>query len=248
MLTHPTLDQLNQLGLTAMAQALKAQGDDPAARELGFEERLGLLLQSEAAYRETKRYQARLRHAKLRVRADLEDVDYQTPRGLDRALMAKLAAGQWIGESLNLLITGPAGVGKTWIACALAHRACKDGLAVLYARAPRLLEDLALARADGRYPRLIKSIARAKLLILDDWGLTPLSGEQRRDLLEIIDDRCSNGATIIASQIPVAKWHGLIGDPTIADAILDRLIHAAYRIELKGASLRKKAARKKLEA
>ena len=214
MLRHPTVDHLHALGLLGMAQALEDQGRDPAALALPFEDRLALLLDREASHRETKRTLARLRHAKLRVSAQLEDIDYRAPRGLDRGLMARLAGGQWVRDGLNLLITGPTGVGKTWLACAFGHRACRDNLSVLYTRTPRLLEDLALARADGRYPRLLKTLARVQLLILDDWGVTPMTADQRRDLLEVIDDRTGRAATLITSQLPVPEWHAAIGEPT----------------------------------
>jgi DNA replication protein DnaC len=170
MLRHPTVDQLHQLGLLGMARALEELRNTRDADALGFEERLALLIERETAWRDTKRTQARLRRAKLRQDATVEDVDYRTPRGLDRALFQRLAGGQWIAEHQNLLITGPCGVGKSWLACALAHKACRDNRSTLYARLPRPLEDLALARADGRYPRLLKSLARVELLVLDDWG------------------------------------------------------------------------------
>jgi len=242
MLRHPTLDQLHQLGLIGMAKALEELLNTREAEALGFEERLALLIEREAAWRDTRRTQARLRHAKLRQHAAVEDVDYRTPRGLDRALFQRLAGGQWIEEHQNLLITGPCGVGKSWLACALAHKACRDNRSALYARLPRLLEDLALARADGRYPRLLKSLARVELLVLDDWGLAPLAAEQRRDLLEIVDDRHDRASTLITSQLPVDRWHDMIGDPTLADAILDRLVHNAHRIALSGDSLRRRRA------
>ena len=242
MLRHPTVDHLHALGLLGMAQALEDQGRDPAALALPFEDRLALLLDREASHRETKRTLARLRHAKLRVSAQLEDIDYRAPRGLDRGLMAKLASGQWVRDGLNLLITEPTGVGKTWLACAFGHRACRNNLSVLYTRTPRLLEDLALARADGRYPRLLKTLARVQLLILDDWGVTPMTADQRRDLLEVIDDRTGRAATLITSQLPVPEWHAAIGGLTLADAILDRVLHSAHRIELAGESMRKRSA------
>lgn len=244
MLRHPTLDQLHQLGLIGMAKALEELLNTREAEALGFEERLALLIEREAAWRDTRRTQTRLRHAKLRQHAAVEDVDYRTPRGLDRALFQRLAGGQWIAEHQNLLITGPCGVGKSWLACALAHKACRDNRSALYARLPRLLEDLALARADGRYPRLLKSLARVELLVLDDWGLAPLAAEQRRDLLEIVDDRHDRASTLITSQLPVDRWHDMIGDPTLADAILDRLVHNAHRIALTGDSLRRRRAAK----
>ena len=243
MLAHPTQERLTALGLTGMAKAFEDQRRQPDITVLSFEERLALLLDREAMERENKRLVARLRFAALRQEAVVEDVDLRVPRGLDRALFQKLAAGDWIDRKQNLLVIGPTGVGKSWIACALGHKACRDNRSVAYHRVPRLLEGLALARGDGRYGRLLKALGRVQLLILDDWGLAPLTAEQRRDLLEIMDDRHERGSTIVTSQVPVDHWHEVIGDPTIADAVLDRLVHNAHRLLLKGESLRKRAAK-----
>lgn len=243
MLANPTLERLRQLGLHGMARAFADLEDNAQAADLSFEDRLGLMLDREADLRETKRYQTRLRQAKLRLQASVEDIDFRSPRGLDKALVLRLADGQWITAAHNLLIIGPTGAGKTWLACALGHQACRNNLSVLYLRLPRLIEDLALARADGRYPKLLRSLARVKLLILDDWGMAPLGAEARRDLLEIADDRHGTAATLITSQFPLDTWHELIGDPTLADAILDRIVHNAHRIQLKGESMRKQKRR-----
>lgn len=243
MLVHPTQERLIALGLGGMAKAFDDQRRQPDIAALSFEERLALLLDRETTDRENKRLVARLRFAALRQVAVVEDVDLRSARGLDRALFQKLAAGDWIDRKQNLLILGPTGVGKSWLACALGHKACRDDRSVAYHRVPRMLEALALARGDGRYARMLKAIGRVQVLILDDWGLTPLNAEQRRDLLEIMDDRHGKGSTIVTSQVPVDHWHEVIGDPTIADAILDRLVHNAHRLTLKGESLRKQAAR-----
>ncbi len=239
MLTHPTLDQLHGLGLNGMARAFASLAADPNAADLTHAEWLGLLLDHEATDRQDRRLKARLRYARLRHQASIEDVDYRTARGLDRALFQALAGGRWIEEAQNVIIEGPTGVGKSWLACALGHKACRDNRSVLYQRIPRLFSDLTLGKGDGRYPRLMRALGGVKLLILDDWGLEPLGPEQRHDLLEIIEDRYGRGATLITSQLPVDRWHGVIGDPTLADAILDRLVHNAHRIQLKGESLRK---------
>jgi DNA replication protein DnaC len=239
MLTHPTYDRLIALGLTGMAKALEEQRQQPNVVEgLSFEERLGLLVDREAAERQTKRLLSRLKYANLRQNAVVEDLDTRAARGLDKVLFAKLAAGEWIAHHQDLLITGKTGTGKSWLACALAHKACRDDRSVLYHRVPRLLDALALARGDGRYSRLLKSLARVELLILDDWGLSPLTSQQGRDLLEIVDDRHGRRSTIVTSQVPVKHWHELIADPTIADAILDRLVHTAHRLALDGPSMR----------
>jgi DNA replication protein DnaC len=242
LLTHPTLEQLRQLGLAGMARAFEELTDNSRGAELDHAEWLGLLLDRELADRQDRRLRARLRYARLRHNAAVEDVDYRTTRGLDRALFQKLAQGNWIREQQNLIVVGPSGVGKSWLACALGHRACRDNLSVLYQRIPRLFNDLAVARGDGRYARLMRALGGVKLLILDDWGLEPLTAEQRHDMLEIVEDRYGRGATLVTSQIPVDRWHDLIGDPTLADAILDRVVHNAHRIQLRGESLRKKKA------
>jgi len=242
VLTHPTLDQLRQLGLAGMARAFEDLSAGSRGAELDHAEWLGLLLDRELAGRQDRRLKARLRYARLRHQAAIEDVDYRTARGLDRALFQKLALGGWIEAKQNLIIEGPTGVGKSWLACALGHKACRDNHSVLYQRIPRLFADLALARGDGRYARLMRALGGVRLLILDDWGLEPLGPEQRRDLLEIVEERYGRSATLITSQIPIDRWHDLIGDPTLADAILDRIVHNAHRIQLRGDSLRRKKA------
>jgi DNA replication protein DnaC len=249
MLANPSYERLVALGLIGMAKALDDQLRQADADALTFEQRLGLMIDREVTERENRRLVTRLKFASLRQNASIEDVDLRTPRGIDRAFFAKLVDGDWIDRKHNLLITGATGTGKSWIACALGHKACRDNRSVLYHRLPRLLEALALARGDGRYARLLKTLARVELLILDDWGLAPLTSEQRRDLLEVIDDRHQRGSTIITSQVPIDHWHEVIGNPTIADAVLDRLIHNAHRLSLKGDSMRKiTAQRAKLDA
>ena len=248
LLTHPTLDQLRQLGLAGMARAFEELAANPRSAELAHAEWLALLLDRECSERQDRRLKARLRYARLRHQAAVEDVDYRTPRGLDRTLFQKLARGGWIAEQQNLIIEGPTGVGKSWLACALGQKACHDNHSVLYQRVPRLFADLALARGDDRHPRLMRALGGVKLLILDDWGLEPLGAEQRRDLLEIAEERHGRGATLITSQVPVDRWHDLIGDPALADAILDRIIHNAHRIQLRGESLRKKQTREAVQA
>ena len=246
MLAHPTYERLLALGLTGMAKALEDQRRSPDIAALSFEERLGLMVDREAAERDTKRLATRLKFAALRQNAVVEDVDLRAPRGIDRVLFQKLAAGDWINRAEGLLVTGPTGVGKSWIACALGHKACRDGKSVLYHRVPRLFEALALARGDGRHARLLKSLARVQLLILDDWGLAKFTDAEQRDLLEILEDRHQRASILITSQVPVKQWHEIIGNPTLADAILDRVVHNAHRLPIKGESMRKTAAAKRL--
>jgi DNA replication protein DnaC len=240
MLTHPTLDLLQKLGLHGMAKAYKELETQPEAPGLAHAEWLALLLEHEMTLRRQRRFESRARAAKLRQSAAVEDVDYRAARGLDRGLFLKLAGCDWVRARHNLIITGPCGVGKSWLACALGQKACREDFSTAYHRMPRLFASLALARGDGRYARLLRQIAKVDLLILDDWGPETLTAEQCRDLLEIIDDRHEMRSVIITSQVPVERWYEIIGNPTMADAILDRLIHNAYRIELKGESLRKK--------
>lgn len=239
MLIHPVIQKLQQLSLHNMAKILKEQEDQPGLENLSFTERLGLLVDIEITARDTRRLQARLRKAKLKHDACVEDIDYQTPRGLDKALLANLMQCQWMQSHHNLLIVGPCGTGKTFLACALAHKACLTSRSAQYERLPRLLSDLQLSKGDGRYKKRMDDIAKVDVLILDDFGLTPFTDEHRRDLLEILDDRHERKSTIVTSQLPVKLWHETIGNGTLADAILDRLVHSAYRLEMKGESMRK---------
>jgi DNA replication protein DnaC len=242
MLLHPTLEKLNTLRFTGMAAALDEQMQMNSLDDLGFEERLGILLDREMAVRQTRRMNTRLRKAKLRQDGCIEDVNFRHPRGLDKSLVMRLAGCEWVKEHNNLIITGPTGVGKTYLACAFAQKACREGYSTLYLRITKLFEDLALAKGDGRYLKLLASFAKADLLVLDDYGLEQLGRDQRHDLLEILEDRHGLRSTLVTSQLPIDHWHEQIGDPTLADAILDRLVHSAHKIKLNGESMRKKNA------
>ena len=243
MLTQQTLEKLRALKLTGMSEAFEQQQVQPATHDLAFEERFGLLVDRELLYRENRRLERLLKVAKLRVPACVEDIDYRHPRGLERAKMASLASCDWIRRHHNLSITGPTGCGKTWLACALANQACRQGLSVRYLRMPRLLKTLAIAHGDGSYARLMGQLGKTDLLILDDWGVQKLTAPQRDDLMEVIEDRYGLHATLIASQLPVEHWHDYIGEATLADAILDRLLHNAHRLSLQGESMRKTSAK-----
>lgn len=240
MLTHPTIDKLETLRLSGMVGALREQWKTPDINQLSFEERLGLLTDREAAFRETRCMKSRLKKAKLRQSASPEDIDFRHPRGLDKSLVMKLVDCQWINKHQNLIVTGPTGIGKSYLACAFAQKACREGYSTSYARMSRLFEDLGLAKGDGRYLKMLAGFAKTDLLVLDDYGLAKLTREQRHDLLEILEDRHGVRSTLVTSQLPIKNWHDQIGDPTLADAIMDRLVHNAHKIQLEGDSMRKK--------
>lgn len=240
MLTHPTLDQMHALGLSGMAAAYRELANQPEGSDLNRDEWLGLMLDREMAVRGDKRLTNRLAIAKLRFPdACIENIDFAAHRGLDRRQLLSLAQGEWLKAQEHLILTGQTGTGKTWLACAIGRQAARLDYSVLYVRMPRLFEDLALARLDGRFPRLVDKLARVQLLILDDWGTHALSDQQRLDLLEIFEERYRRKSTLITAQLPVAQWHEMIGEPTIADAILDRIVHNSHRIALEGDSMRK---------
>jgi DNA replication protein DnaC len=227
------------MGFAGMASAFGELAANAEADRLTHPEWLALLLDREWGFRHDRKLAARLRFAKLRHQATPEDIDYRSTRGLDRALLVKLIAGDWIAAHDNLVITGPTGVGKSWLACALGHKACRDDRSVLYQRVPRLVASLALARGDGRHARLQRTLGSVQLLILDDWGLEPLDALARQDLLEILEERYGRRSTFVTSQLPLSSWHDVIADPTYADAILDRLVHNAHRLDLDGDSMRR---------
>lgn len=239
MLLEQTFTKLNQMKLFGMTRALEEQLIQPDITGIPFEDRLGMLVDREVDYRENKRLARLLKEAKLKQQACVEDVDFRHPRGLDRSVFFSLADCRWITEHHHLIITGPTGVGKTFIACALANKACRLGFTVCYWRTSRLLQAVATARADGSYTTLIRKLQKTELLLLDDWGISPLQVEEARDLLDILEDRNQTRSTLITSQMPINHWHEVLADPTLADAILDRLVHSAYKLELRGESMRK---------
>ena len=240
MLNEQTFDKLYVMKLIGMAEGFKEQLEQPSFRDLSFEERFGMLVEHQWGWKENKRLKRLLKHAKLKLQACIEDIDYRSPRGLEKSVILSLASCNWIRSHQNLLISGPTGVGKTFFACSFAQRACREGFRTFYIRSPQLFYHIALARADGSYGTLMKRFSKIHLLVIDDLGLAPLTDTERKDLLEVIEDRNGSGSTLVTSQLPIENWHDHIGDPTIADAILDRLIHNAHRIQLKGGSMRKK--------
>ena len=240
MLNEQTLDTLNALKLFGMAQSLAARLADPRQAELSHAEFIGILAQAEKAYRESRRLTRLLKNAKLKQQAALEDINYRHPRGLSKQVLLELADARWIATARNVLLTGPTGVGKSYIACALGNLAARTGHTVLYLRASRLFESLQQARADGSHLRLLQRLGRVQLLIIDDFLIAPLANAARMDFLDLIEDRCGSGATVVTSQCPAKEWHAAIGDPTIADAICDRLLNNTYKIDLRGESMRKR--------
>lgn len=239
MLTEQTLDKLYAMNLSGMADAFKEQLQQPSLTNLSFEERFGLLVDRQWTWKEDRKMNRLLQEAKLKIHACMEDIDYKSPRGIDRSMMMTLSSCDWIKQYQNVILTGPTGAGKTFLACALAHRACRHGYRAFYIRAPKLYYHLAMAKADGSYSRMMTKLNKTHLLVIDDLGLAPMTDSERRDLLEVLEDRNAHASTLITSQLPVEHWHETIGDPTIADAIMDRLIHNAHRIQLKGGSMRK---------
>lgn len=240
MLNEQTSEKLYQMKLNGMAEALKDQLAQPDINQLSFDERFSLLVDRQWTWKENKRLDRLLRNAKLKLNACIEDIDYKRARGIDKSVILSLAGCEWIRQIQNIIITGPTGVGKTYLACAMANLACRNGHSALYVRTPRLLQQLVIAKADGTYVKIMNKLAKAKALIIDDLGLAPLADSERRDLLEVIEDRYELCSTIITSQLPIDLWHDSIGDPTIADAILDRLVHNAHKITLEGDSMRRK--------
>ena len=240
MLTQPTIEKLNSMKLTAMAKAFADQMQCPDITQLSFEERFGLIVDYQMTDLENRRMKNRLKNAKLRLSASLEDLDFKQGRGLDRSTVMSLALNQWVKSHHNILVTGPTGAGKSYLACALAQKACRDGYTTLYQRVPRFLHDIAVSRLDGRYNKIIAPIGKCEVLILDDLLISPLIRNEQRELLEIVEERYDRKATIVTSQLPIKAWHNAMEDPTLADAILDRLVHNAYKLELKGESMRRK--------
>ena len=244
MLNEPTMDKLQTMKLYGMVDAFRAQLATSEFHQLSFEERFALLVDQQWLWKQNRAFQRRLQLAKLKQKAVIEDINYQHPRGLDRKLFRTLASSEWVRQKLNLVFTGPTGVGKSWIGCALAQKACRDGFSVVHKKTSELFRELAIAQVDGSLGRMLVRLAQIDVLLLDDFAMAPLQDSERRDFLEVCDDRYQRRCLILTSQMPVSHWHQQIGDPTLADSILDRILHNAYRIELKGESLRKNLGRK----